>query len=64
MAADSKKPLAGVLVWTADAPAAFTWSDDQGRFTIRAPAIQDSPLMATADGIVFARDNLIVLGNL
>lgn len=63
LAADSKKPLAGVLVWTADAPAAFTWSDDQGRFTIRAPAIQDSPLMATADGIVFARDNLIALGS-
>jgi len=63
LAADSKKPLAGVLVWTADAPAAFTWSDDQGRFTIRAPAIQDSPLMATADGIAFARDNLIVLGS-
>jgi len=63
LAADSKKPLAGVLVWTADAPAAFTWSDDQGRFTIRAPAIQDSPLMATADGIVFAHDDLIVLGS-
>ena len=63
LAADSKKPLAGVLVWTADAPAVFTWSDDQGRFTIRAPAIQDSPLMATADGIVFARDNLVVLGS-
>ncbi|HEX6903303.1 MAG TPA: carboxypeptidase-like regulatory domain-containing protein [Thermoanaerobaculia bacterium] len=63
LAADSKKPLAGVLVWTADAPAAFTWSDEQGRFTLRAPAIQDSPLMATADGIVFAHDNLIALGS-
>ncbi len=58
----SKKPLAEVLVWPADDPGSFTSTDEQGRYIVREPAQKDSPLTATADGIAFARDDLVALG--
>jgi len=58
----SKKPLAGVLVWPADDPGSFTSTDGQGRYAVREPAQRDSPLVATADGVAFARDDLVALG--
>jgi protocatechuate 3,4-dioxygenase beta subunit len=58
----SQKPLAGVLVWPADDPGSFTSTDGQGRYAVREPAQRDSPLMATADGVVFDRDDLVAFG--
>jgi hypothetical protein len=58
----SKKPLAGVLVWPADDPGSFTSTDEQGRYIVREPAQKDSPLVATADGVGFAHDDLVALG--
>lgn len=59
----SRKPLAGVLVWADDDPGSFTSTDEQGRYTAREPTRKDSPLMATADGIVFVRDDLVTRGS-
>ncbi len=61
--ASTRQPLTGALVWPADAPAAFTRSDLQGRYRVRPPVSREAPLVATMDGASLAFDDLVQPGS-
>lgn len=48
--ADSRAPIAGALVWSADDPAAFVRSDAKGTYVLARPAQTSGDLRAAASG--------------